>query len=42
MRYTRRFAVGPVEVQVTSNEESVLDYLGEFYTATGAALPGHG
>ncbi|MET8361693.1 hypothetical protein [Micromonospora sp. NPDC005171] len=42
MSYARRFAVGPVEVQVTSNEESVLDYLGEFYTATGAALPGHG
>ncbi|MGC4856674.1 hypothetical protein ACLQ24_25705, partial [Micromonospora sp. DT4] len=42
MRYARRFAVGPVEVQVTSNKGSVLDYIGEFYTATGAALPGHG
>ncbi|WP_431728490.1 hypothetical protein [Verrucosispora sp. TAA-831] len=42
MMHPRRFAVGPVEVQVTSNEESVLDYLGEFYTSTAAALPGHG
>ncbi|MFG1885980.1 hypothetical protein [Micromonospora sp. NPDC049102] len=41
MRYTRRFAVGPVEVRVTSNEKSVLDYLGEFYTVTSAAWPGH-
>lgn len=39
MTYMQRLAVGPVQVEVTSNAQSVMDYLVEFYPATDAVGP---
>jgi hypothetical protein len=42
VKHALRFAVGPVQVRVTANAASVLDYLREFYTPVDDIGPWHG